>query len=40
VRSSFEGEVVDRPSKRLAEDLVEGLAGVVDVHNRLRIASR
>ena len=34
----LEGTVPDRRSKRLAEHLVEGLSGVRDVHNRLRIS--
>jgi hypothetical protein len=35
---TLEGTVVDRPSKRHAENLAERVAGVRDVHNRLRIA--
>ncbi|MDT8306703.1 MAG: BON domain-containing protein [Anaerolineae bacterium] len=34
---SLEGTVSDRRAKRLAEDLVSGVRGVWDVHNRLRI---
>jgi hypothetical protein len=33
----LEGTVPDRRSKRLAEDLVAGVRGVWDVHNRLRV---
>ncbi|MFY9552181.1 MAG: BON domain-containing protein [Thermoanaerobaculia bacterium] len=36
---TLEGMVPDRQSKRLAEDLVEDLPGVKQVHNRLRIES-
>lgn len=35
---TLKGTVPDRPSKRRAEDLAERISGVVDVHNRLRIA--
>ena len=35
---TLEGTVPDRASKRRAEDLAEVVAGVRDVHNRLRIA--
>lgn len=31
------GEVSDRRSKRMAEDCCEGIAGVTDVHNQLRV---
>lgn len=34
---TLEGTVHDRASKRLAEDLIENLAGVKEVHNRLRV---
>ena len=34
------GTVDSRRSKRLAEDIAESCAGVVDVHNRLTIADR
>lgn len=34
---TLEGTVESRRDKRLAEDAVEGLSGVKDVHNRLRI---
>jgi hypothetical protein len=34
---TLEGWVEDRDQKRLAEDLVEAVPGVVDVHNRTRI---
>ena len=34
----LDGMVADRRSKRRAEELVEGLPGVRDVHNRLRIS--
>jgi osmotically-inducible protein OsmY len=34
------GTVEDRRMKRLAEECVEGLRGVRDVHNELRIADR
>jgi len=34
------GEVVDRRTKRLAEDVAESVMGVFDVHNRLRIVDR
>jgi len=30
------GEVEDRPAKRYAEDLIDDVAGVKDVHNQLR----
>jgi hypothetical protein len=36
---TLEGTVPDRPSKRLAEDLIEDVSGVKQVHNRLRIAA-
>jgi hypothetical protein len=36
---TLEGTVPDRTAKRLAEDLAVSVAGVHDVHNRLRIAS-
>jgi hypothetical protein len=36
---TLEGSVDDRFEKRMAEDLAEAVAGVRDVHNRLRIAS-
>jgi hypothetical protein len=32
------GTVEDRHSKRLAEDIAEGVAGVVDVNNQIRVA--
>ncbi len=35
---TLEGTVGDRASKRRAEDLAERVAGVGDVHNRLRLA--
>lgn len=35
---TFEGTVADRRQKRLAEDLADRVRGVVDVHNRLRLA--
>ncbi len=35
---TLEGTVGDRASKRRAEDLAERVAGVRDVHNRLRLA--
>jgi osmotically-inducible protein OsmY len=34
---TLEGTVDDRFEKRMAEDLAEAVAGVRDVHNRLRI---
>jgi hypothetical protein len=34
---TLEGVVDDRLQKRLAEDLADGVPGVIDVHNRLRI---
>ncbi len=34
---TLEGSVQDRYSKRLAEDLVDTVSGVVEVHNRLRL---
>jgi len=34
---TLEGWVNDRPQKRLAEDLADGVPGVLDVHNMLRI---
>lgn len=36
----LEGTVDSRPVKRMVEDLAESVAGVVDVHNRLRIRRR
>jgi hypothetical protein len=33
---TLSGEVDDRPAKRQAEDVIEGIAGVKDVHNQLR----
>lgn len=37
---TLNGTVDSRHAKRLAEDLAESCAGVVDVHNRLRITDR
>ena len=37
---TLNGSVDSRRTKRLAEDVAERCAGVVDVHNRLRIADR
>lgn len=37
---TLEGIVEDRRTKRLAEDVVESVRGVRDVHNRLRVAPR
>jgi BON domain len=37
---TLEGTVEDRPTKRLAEDVAASVRGVVDVHNRLKIAPR
>jgi hypothetical protein len=37
---TLSGTVEDRQSKRAAEECIENLSGVVDVHNRLRIAER
>jgi hypothetical protein len=34
---TLEGTVPDRESKRLAEDLAEGIPGVKQVQNRLRV---
>ena len=34
---TLEGTVPDRYSKRLAERIVEGVYGVEDVHNRLKV---
>ena len=34
---TLEGTVSDRRSKRVAEEIVEGVRGVRDVHNRLTI---
>jgi osmotically-inducible protein OsmY len=34
---TLDGEVENRAEKRLAEDCADSVAGVVDVHNRLRI---
>ena len=34
---TLQGEVTQRRDKRLAEDLIENLPGVKDVHNRLRV---
>lgn len=34
---TLKGTVRDRRQKRLAEDLTEGVRGVVDVHNRLKV---
>jgi hypothetical protein len=34
---TLEGTVTDRSSKRLAEDIVADVRGVIDVHNRLRV---
>ncbi len=34
---TLQGEVTDRRGKRLAEDLIEDLPGVKQVHNRLRV---
>jgi hypothetical protein len=34
---TLQGEVTQRRDKRLAEDLIEDLPGVKDVHNRLRV---
>jgi hypothetical protein len=34
---TLEGSVHDRDQKRLAEDLVDAVPGVVDVHNRIRV---
>ena len=34
---TLQGTVTDRRSKRVAEEIVEGVRGVRDVHNRLRI---
>jgi len=36
---TLEGEVPNRMQKRLAEHIADEVLGVVDVHNRLRIAS-
>jgi hypothetical protein len=37
---TLEGTVPDRDMKRLAEDTVEAVRGVQDVHNRLRVGAR
>jgi hypothetical protein len=37
---TLDGSVDDRWAKRHAEDVIEGLPGVKDVHNRLRVAPR
>lgn len=37
---TLEGSVATRREKRAAEDIAELVAGVVDVHNRLRLARR
>jgi HSP20 family molecular chaperone IbpA len=37
---TIEGTVSDRWEKRLAEDLAESVAGVIEVHNRLRSTRR
>ena len=36
---TLKGTVTDRSSKVMAEDLVEHVTGVVDVHNQLRVAN-
>jgi hypothetical protein len=37
---TLEGTVANRRSKRLAEDLADGVRGIVDVHNRLTLGGR
>jgi hypothetical protein len=37
---TLEGKVADRHSKRLAEEIVDSVSGVFDVHNRLRVEGR
>ncbi|MFL5783964.1 MAG: BON domain-containing protein, partial [Bacteriovoracaceae bacterium] len=37
---TLSGTVEDRQSKRAAEECIENLSGVVDVHNRIRLAER
>ena len=34
---TLRGNIHDRPAKRLAEDTIDGLPGVVDVHNNLTV---
>jgi hypothetical protein len=37
---TLEGQVEDRFSKRLAEDIADSVSGVADVHNRIRVGER
>src|SRR5437762_9110510 len=37
---TLQGSLNERWTKRRAEDLIDGVAGVKDVHNRLRVAER
>jgi osmotically-inducible protein OsmY len=37
---TLDGWVADRQQKRFAEQLVDGVPGVIDVHNRLRLRAR
>jgi osmotically-inducible protein OsmY len=37
---TLRGYVPDRQAKRLAEDIVDFVAGVKDVHNQIRIRGR
>ncbi len=34
---TLEGEAQDRQAKLIAEELADGVAGVTDVHNRIRV---